>query len=216
MESRIKCDTSRAGLGVALEQRSPKSWHTVAFASCFLNSNEDRYSVIELELLGVVWFVEFYKYYLFRKSFTIITDYRAILSIMKDHRSYKTYNSQLGRWVDRSLHFEYNIDHGHENGAGRLHFSLTKSISKSYKQIWWGICGCNNYPHSWRNCSILYKFHTTKLSITALYRRKSHWFHTCLNSSTNKPFQNAFCLKSPHKSVASLSFCKRSTNPAFR
>ena len=101
-----------------------------------------------------MWLVEFYKYYLFRKSFTIITDYRAILSIMKDHRSYKIYNSQLSRWVDRSLHFEYNIDHGRENGAGRLHFSLTKSISKSYKQIWWGICCCNNYPHSWRNCSI--------------------------------------------------------------
>ena len=45
LETRIKCDASRAGLGAALEQRSPTGWHTVAFASRFLISNEERYSV---------------------------------------------------------------------------------------------------------------------------------------------------------------------------
>ena len=32
LETRIKCDTSRAGLGSALEQRSPTGWHPSAFA----------------------------------------------------------------------------------------------------------------------------------------------------------------------------------------
>ena len=41
LETRIKCDASRAGLGAALEQRSPSGWHTVAFASRFVNSNEE-------------------------------------------------------------------------------------------------------------------------------------------------------------------------------
>ena len=63
LEKRIKWDASRAGLGAALEQRSTTGWHTVAFASRFLNSNEERYSVNELELLGVMWSVEFFKYY---------------------------------------------------------------------------------------------------------------------------------------------------------
>ena len=54
LETRIKCDASRRGLGCALEQRTPNGWHTVAFASRFLNSVEDRYSINELELLGVV------------------------------------------------------------------------------------------------------------------------------------------------------------------
>ena len=63
LETRIKCDASKAGLGAALEQRSPTSWHTVAFASRFFNSNEERHSVNELELLGVVWSVEYFKYY---------------------------------------------------------------------------------------------------------------------------------------------------------
>ena len=111
LETRIKCDASRAGLGAALEQSSPSGWHTIAFASRFLNSNEERYSINELELLGVVWSVKYFKYYLFGKSFTIITDHRALLSIMKEHRSNKSYNSRLTRWIDRLLSFDFNIEH---------------------------------------------------------------------------------------------------------
>ena len=111
METRIKCDASRAGLGAALEQRSPTGWHTVAFASRFLNSNEERYSVNELELLGVLWSVEYFKYYLFGKSFTIITDHRTLLSFMKEHLSNKSYDSRLTRWIDRLLPFDFNIEH---------------------------------------------------------------------------------------------------------
>ena len=111
LETRIKCDAPRAGLWAALEQRPPTGWHTVAFGSRFLHSNEERYSVNELELLGVVWFVEYFKYYLFGKSFTIITDHQELLSIMKEHRSNKSYNSRLTRWVDRLLPFDFNIEH---------------------------------------------------------------------------------------------------------
>ena len=111
LETRIKCDASRAGLGAALEQRSPTGWHTVAFASRFLNSNEERYSVNELELLGFFLSVEYFEYYLFDKSFTIITDHRALLSIMKEHQSNKSYNSRLTRWIDRLLPFDFNIEH---------------------------------------------------------------------------------------------------------
>ena len=111
LETRIKCDASRAGLGAALEQRSPMGWHTVAFASGFLNSNEERYSINELELLGVVWSVEYIKCCLFGKFFTIITEHRALLSIWKEHRSNKSYNSRLTRWVDRLLPFDFNIEH---------------------------------------------------------------------------------------------------------
>ena len=75
LETLTKCEASRAGLGAALEERSPTGWHTVAFASRFLNSNEERYSINELELLGIVWSVKYFKYYLFGKSFTIITDH---------------------------------------------------------------------------------------------------------------------------------------------
>ena len=111
LEARIKCDASCKGLGCALEQRTPNGWHTVAFASRFLNSVENRYSINELELLGVVWSVEHFKYYLYGKSFTVITDHRALLSIMRENRANKSYNSRLTRWVDRLLPFDFTIHH---------------------------------------------------------------------------------------------------------
>ena len=75
LETRIKCDASHKGLGCALEQRTPNGCHTVAFASLFLNSAEDCYSIIELELLGVAWSIKHFKYYLYDKPFTVITDH---------------------------------------------------------------------------------------------------------------------------------------------
>ena len=111
METRIKCDSSRAGLGAALEQRSPTRWHTVVFATRFLNSNGECYNVNELELLGVVWSVEYFENYLFGNLFTIITDHRGLLSIMKEHRSNKSYNSRLTHLVDHLLLFDFSIEH---------------------------------------------------------------------------------------------------------
>ena len=81
------------------------------FASRFLNSVEDRYSIDELELLGVVWSIEHFKYYLYDKPFTVITDHRALFSIMRENRANKSYTSQLTRWVDKLLLFEFMIDH---------------------------------------------------------------------------------------------------------
>ena len=63
LETRIKCDASRAGLGAALKQRAPTGGHTVAFASRFLNSNEELYSVNKAELLGVVWSVDYFNFF---------------------------------------------------------------------------------------------------------------------------------------------------------
>ena len=79
-ETSLNCNASRKGLGCALEQRTPDGWHTVALASRFLNSVEEGHRINELELLGVVWSIEHFKYYLDGKLFTVIMDHRALLS----------------------------------------------------------------------------------------------------------------------------------------
>ena len=83
----------------------------MAFASQFLNSVEDRYSINELELLGVVWSIENFKYYFYGKPFTVITNHRALLSTMRENRANKSYNSRLTRWIERLLLFDFTIDH---------------------------------------------------------------------------------------------------------
>ena len=40
-----------------------------------------------------------------------MTDHRALLSVLKSHRSNKSYNSRLTRWIDRLLPFDFNIEH---------------------------------------------------------------------------------------------------------
>ena len=86
LETRTKCDASRSGLGAALEQLTVDGWKPISFASRFLNSSEERYSIKDFELLEVVWSIEYFKNYLYGKEFTIITDHRAFLSILKEHR----------------------------------------------------------------------------------------------------------------------------------
>ena len=82
LETRIVCDASNTGLGAALEQNLPEGWIAVAYASRFLNSPEKKYSVNEQELLGVVWAIEHFKYYLYGKHFTVITNHQALISAL--------------------------------------------------------------------------------------------------------------------------------------
>ena len=135
LDVRVKCDASRSGLGAALEQNTPDGWKPIAFASRFLNSTEERYSVNELELLGIVWSIDYFKYYLYGKNFTVVTDHRALLPIFKEHRSNKSYNSRLSRWIDRLLPYNFTIEHmpgakmGLVDYISRNPFARAKKIS---------------------------------------------------------------------------------------
>ena len=48
LETLVKCDASRSGLGAALEQLTVDGWKPIAFTSRILNSCEERYSINEL------------------------------------------------------------------------------------------------------------------------------------------------------------------------
>ena len=135
LDVRVKCDASRSRLGAALEQNTSDGWKPIAFTSRFLNSTEERYSVNELELLGKVWSIDYFKYYFHGKNFTVVTDHRALLSILKEHRSNKSYNSRLSRWIDRLLPYNFTIKHmpGAKTGLvdyiPRNPYARTKKIS---------------------------------------------------------------------------------------
>ena len=141
LETSIKCDASRSGLGAALEQLTVDGWKSISFASRFLISNEERYSINELKLLGVVWSIENFKNNLYGKEFSIITNHRALLSILKKHRSNKNYNSRLSRWVDRLLPYQFKIEHfpGEKMGLvdyiSRKPYQPAKSIYKNDEEF---------------------------------------------------------------------------------
>ena len=80
--------------------------------------------------------MEYFKNYLYGKEFTVITDHRALLSILKEHRSNKSYNSRLARWVDRLLPYQFSIEHllgakmGLVDYISRNPYQPAKSVSK--------------------------------------------------------------------------------------
>ena len=134
LETRVKCDASRFGLGAALEQLTVDGRKPIAFASRFLNSGEERYNVNELELLGVVWSIEYFKNYLYGKHFKVITNHRALLSIMKENRSNKSYNSRLSHWVDRLLPFQFDIEHLPRSKMGLVDY-ISRNPSQKAKKV---------------------------------------------------------------------------------
>ena len=80
--TRVKCGASAKVLGASIEQKHKNTWHTIAFASRFLNEHEYRYSTNKMELLAVVWSLEHFKHYLYGTEFTLQTDPRALLSAL--------------------------------------------------------------------------------------------------------------------------------------
>ena len=107
----------------------------------FLNINDERYSINELELLGVVWSIECFKNYLYGKEFSTITDHRVLLSILKEHRCNNSFNSRLSRWVGRLLHYQFKIEHlpgakmGLVNYISRNPYQPVKSFSKYDEEL---------------------------------------------------------------------------------
>ena len=106
-------------------------WKTVAFASRFLNSKDEPYNINELEVLGEVWAIEYFKYYLFGKTLTVLTDHRALLSVLKSHRSNKSFNIRMTRWIDRLLPFDFNIDHIPGTRMGLVDYILLQPNQKA-------------------------------------------------------------------------------------
>ena len=109
---RIICDASKAGLGALLQQEKIGEWQPLSVASRFLTELESKYSINELELLAIVWSVEYFRSYVYGVPFKIISDHKALSTILKGQKGNKTYSSRLTRWVDRLLPFDFEVIHG--------------------------------------------------------------------------------------------------------
>ena len=130
-------DASRDGIGCALEQETPDGWATIAYASRFLNSCENKYSVNELELLAAVWAIEHFKYYLYGRRFTLITDHQALISALQCNKNNKIYQSRLTRWIDRLLPFDFEIKHFAGSKMGLIDYISRHPVGKPQPPVYW-------------------------------------------------------------------------------
>ena len=61
--------------------------------------------------MTVVWSVEHFKNYVYGVRFGVVSDRKALQSVLKSNKGNKTYSSRLTRWADRLLPFDFSIVH---------------------------------------------------------------------------------------------------------
>lgn len=111
----IRCDASGYGLGAVLMQKSedPRKRGVIAYASRVLSKEERNYATTHKECLALIFAVKQWRYYLFGKHFTIVTDHHALCWLMKT----KDLNGQLARWSLILQEFTFTIRYE----SGKLH-----------------------------------------------------------------------------------------------
>ena len=94
----IRTDASSEGLGAVLFQYWDGIPMPVSYASRELVSREKNYSTVERELLGLVWAISKFRYYLYGHEFIVETGYKPLQYL----ENFKGSNGRLMRWA---LHF---------------------------------------------------------------------------------------------------------------
>ena len=81
----VVADASPVGLGAVLLQKQDdlESVKPIAYVSRSLSQTERRYSQIEREALGCVWAVERFHNYLFGNDFTLLTDNKPLVQLLR-------------------------------------------------------------------------------------------------------------------------------------
>ena len=92
----LETDASGIGLSAVLSQKQDDGHlHLIAHASRSLNPHEKNYCISELETLGLVWAVRYFRPYLLGHHTIVYTDHSACLSLLNTPRP----SGKLARWA---------------------------------------------------------------------------------------------------------------------
>ena len=128
----LDTDASDQAIGAVLSQQIDGKEHAIAYASRTLTRSERRYCVTRKELLALVYFVKYFRHYLYGRAFTVRTDHGSLRWLMK----FKNPEGQLARWLEVLSTYEMKIEHR----TGRLHQNadgLSRIPCKQYGMNTW-------------------------------------------------------------------------------
>ncbi len=82
----LETDASKDGLGAILSQCKEGQVHPIAYASRSLDKHKCNYGISELETLGLVWAVRYFRPNILGHHATVFTDHVACTSLLKTAR----------------------------------------------------------------------------------------------------------------------------------
>ena len=108
----LQTDASRRhGLGYALLQQHGEDWRLVQCGSRFISDTESRYSVIELELLAVVWATTKCRMYLAGcPMYTLLTDHKPLIPILNSRSICDIDSPRLLRLREKLLMYQFTTE----------------------------------------------------------------------------------------------------------
>ena len=125
----LETDASGIGLGAVLSQKQDDGHvHPIAYASRSLNAHEKNYGISELETLGLVWAVRYFRPYLLGHHTIVYTDHSACLSLLNTPRP----SGKLARWALTIQEMNLTLKHrsGRQNvNADALSRNPASSVS---------------------------------------------------------------------------------------
>ena len=141
----------------------------------------------ELELLAVVWSVEHFENYVYGINFGVVSDHKALQSVLKSNKGNKKYSSRLTRWVDRLLPFDFNVVHE----PGRT-LGLADYLSRHPSEYNGSILKAEELFNNWFTINVV------KETVPTLNRK---------SAKENEPIRSEECFertKLPNKSVLTI------------
>ena len=109
----LDTDASGYGIGAVLSQVQGGKERVIAYGSRTLTKEEQRYCVTRRELLAVVYFLKYYRHYLYGRHFLIRTDHGALRYLV----NFKDPQGQLARWLEVLDTYDFDVQHR----AGKSH-----------------------------------------------------------------------------------------------
>ena len=88
-----------------------ETFRPVAFASRFLTDCKKNNATNELEILGALWGLEYFRYFVYGKKVNLLKDHQALQPLLKNNSAHKQYSARLTRWLDRLSHFDVNVQY---------------------------------------------------------------------------------------------------------
>lgn len=106
----ITMEASGKGLGAVLSQVVGDNEMTIGFASRSLTPSEEKFSVIEREMLATVWAMEKFQQFIWGTRFTLRTDRKPLLKILTPEGILKA-TPRLARMSLKLLEFNYDVEY---------------------------------------------------------------------------------------------------------